>query len=722
MGDDEAVRDFPNNDQRFAFCNSVYERARNMTSQQFAVTIASLNAAALRTEQLMGHDYLVVPAVLVQGQVLNNNLGTTFLPPDEITDAWAQEWNGVPVVIHDHPTQRGVAVSARTPEILDLRGVGYVFHARATRNGQVQLKGEVWLDVERAEELPELDTIMGRLRVGEKVELSTGFAATTEETPGVHNGESYDRVLHPHGADHLAIFVDSVGACSLKDGCGLGVQQQQSTTVQTLIFPKDHWDSAAEAKKWAKDHDFKSGSVDETDASYRLRQKAPSAFKDNSFRTICLTGADTPGDAACRIKAVIGKLKQQTGNTEEGDAMQESDKEGLVLRLMHTLSGYLSGPPTTITVTDNSEEEDATITAENEGNGGCGGCGDDDEWKAAANAGLGVEARLLLRRLKALDMTNKQIGEVIGRSASTVSQMERGEVLNPAEEVLEKLRNLARQRMGANADNRSDEERRMMLATALESRFGGAGKMVWIDAVFSEERKVVFGVAKEDVTGKTEQLFSASFEMPENSTEITFMDPAEVARRVVYEPVGNEAAENKETEQMNEKEKVENQVEETKVEDQVEETKTEETKTEPVAANQNGQEEQAPTPEKQEADGKDEVIAALQETIRQQGEQIAEQGETIAALQETVKPAVEERERKRQSLVEVLAANESVPFDKAELEAKPVEELEKLQAMARGEHYAGRGGPQIATQAGEPQFAEPVKYWETDTQQKKDGE
>jgi len=152
MGDEEANQDFPKNPPRFAFCNSVYDTAKKKARarNQLSLVTAILQGTSLRTEKLQGRDHLVAPAVLVQGQILHNNLGVTFLPPEEITDKWAEEWNGAPVVVHDHPTSRGVSISARTPEILDQRGVGFVFHARVERNGVTQLKAEVWLDIERA--------------------------------------------------------------------------------------------------------------------------------------------------------------------------------------------------------------------------------------------------------------------------------------------------------------------------------------------------------------------------------------------------------------------------------------------------------------------------------------------------------------------------------------------------------------------------------------------
>jgi len=76
-------------------------------------------------------------------------------------------------------------------------------------------------------------------------------------------------------------------------------EEQQSTTVQSLIFGKSKFSTATEAKKWAKDHDFRNDKVDETESSFRLRQREPSDFEEKSFRTIELKDG---------VKAVIGKL------------------------------------------------------------------------------------------------------------------------------------------------------------------------------------------------------------------------------------------------------------------------------------------------------------------------------------------------------------------------------------------------------------------------------
>lgn len=74
-------------------------------------------------------------------------------------------------------------------------------------------------------------------------------------------------------------------------------RKSDATEVQTLIFDKTKFDRSA-AKKWAKEHDYKSGNVEDTEDSFRLRQRDPGDFV--RMRTIEFE----PG-----IKAVVGPLK-----------------------------------------------------------------------------------------------------------------------------------------------------------------------------------------------------------------------------------------------------------------------------------------------------------------------------------------------------------------------------------------------------------------------------
>lgn len=195
-----------------------------VTAKQQRAVVRVLSENTSRTATLMGRAFRVIPAVLVRSQVLRNNLGVAFLPADEITDDWAELWNGIPVLVGDHPRQHGQSVSARTPELWDARAAGWVFDAQAEQESANvrRLVAEVWLDESRAAVVPGLRAILDRVRAGQAVELSTGFVTRVESRGGEFQGESFEMVMRPANPDHLVISTEMTGACSVEDGCGLG--------------------------------------------------------------------------------------------------------------------------------------------------------------------------------------------------------------------------------------------------------------------------------------------------------------------------------------------------------------------------------------------------------------------------------------------------------------------------------------------------------------------
>lgn len=182
------------------------------------ITLAVQVAGPVRTETLMGRDFRVFPAVLVREQVLNNNLGPTFLPAEEIA-ASVDAWNGIPVVIR-HPRSRGMPVSARSPEVLNARGAGFLFRSRFEK---AALKADVFIDVSRAGEMEDTGDVVNQVDSGEIGELSTGFGTNLEKVEGTFGGKKFSAILRDIRPDHLALLPDEVGACSVSDGCGLGV-------------------------------------------------------------------------------------------------------------------------------------------------------------------------------------------------------------------------------------------------------------------------------------------------------------------------------------------------------------------------------------------------------------------------------------------------------------------------------------------------------------------
>lgn len=78
----------------------------------------------------------------------------------------------------------------------------------------------------------------------------------------------------------------------------------KALTIQTLIMSKTRFKTVSEAAQWVRDHGFKARhqgkGPDETQTSYRFRQRDPGDFRPGRFRTIELTRG---------VKAVMGELK-----------------------------------------------------------------------------------------------------------------------------------------------------------------------------------------------------------------------------------------------------------------------------------------------------------------------------------------------------------------------------------------------------------------------------
>lgn len=106
--------------------------------------------------------------------------------------------------------------------------------------------------------------------------------------------------------------------------------RRDGSQVQTLIFDKKVFPTRQSATRWAREHDFRADKVDETENSWRLRQREPGDFV--RFRTIRMTRG---------VQAVIGPLKTGrraetdintpaiAGNHKEGSKMPDTLKEVL---------------------------------------------------------------------------------------------------------------------------------------------------------------------------------------------------------------------------------------------------------------------------------------------------------------------------------------------------------------------------------------------------------
>jgi hypothetical protein len=79
-------------------------------------------------------------------------------------------------------------------------------------------------------------------------------------------------------------------------------KMKKETEIQTLIFDKDKF-TEAQVRRWIDEHDFEiNPGLDETENSFRARQRDPIEFQEGSFRTIEITDG---------VQAVIGRLKEE---------------------------------------------------------------------------------------------------------------------------------------------------------------------------------------------------------------------------------------------------------------------------------------------------------------------------------------------------------------------------------------------------------------------------
>lgn len=159
----------------------------------------------------------MVPVIMARADVPMN--GSLF-PVEEM---WPATWNGVPVTV-GHPETGDQFESANQPGTLTEWAVGKIFNAAVDG---LLLKGEAWIDVERAEKVR--PGLVALIESGEPMDVSTGYFCDGEAARGVLNGKEYqaiDRAIRP---DHLALLPDEEGACNWDDGCGVRSNKRGST-------------------------------------------------------------------------------------------------------------------------------------------------------------------------------------------------------------------------------------------------------------------------------------------------------------------------------------------------------------------------------------------------------------------------------------------------------------------------------------------------------------
>jgi hypothetical protein len=180
-------------------------------------------AGKVRREKLHGRDYFVAPLSMIVPGVLNGSDGPIYYPPEEGAKS-PDSWNIMPIVVNHPKDKDGKFVSARDPEVLNAYGIGYVFRA----NHSNKLAAEGWFDLENTKRIE--PRVYNALERNQVMPLSTGLFIERQPAPegATFNGMAYTHIARNYRPDHLAILPDSDGACSVKDGCGLNVNQSDT--------------------------------------------------------------------------------------------------------------------------------------------------------------------------------------------------------------------------------------------------------------------------------------------------------------------------------------------------------------------------------------------------------------------------------------------------------------------------------------------------------------
>ncbi len=162
-----------------------------------------------------GRTFLVAPVVASVGGVMNGEWG----PAEEFAKTII-DWDGQPITIN-HPTNAaGEYISAHD-------GGDPVGFLSTPRVEDGKFKAMAWFDVSLLETSKPGKKIISNLEAGILTEVSTGYFCDREETPGDYNGVPFVAIQRNIQPDHLAILPDGIGACSVREGCGIPRANQQ---------------------------------------------------------------------------------------------------------------------------------------------------------------------------------------------------------------------------------------------------------------------------------------------------------------------------------------------------------------------------------------------------------------------------------------------------------------------------------------------------------------
>lgn len=218
------------------------ERFAGNAESSFEHLVANLGKPERRT--LSGREFLVAPITIFPpgGGVMTGSKGALFYS-DRVCAANLGGWNHIPITARHPVAANGKHVSAADPDVLDKQRLGFLLNDRM-EDGKRRVDG--WYDLESVRNYDARNgtRILNGLESGEPLEVSTGLL--TDDSPAAenanHNGRAYAHEVRGWTPDHLAVLPDQVGACAIKDGCGVN----NARRGVTMTDPRSIWQKLGE--------------------------------------------------------------------------------------------------------------------------------------------------------------------------------------------------------------------------------------------------------------------------------------------------------------------------------------------------------------------------------------------------------------------------------------------------------------------------------------------
>lgn len=173
------------------------------------------NSAEHRYETIDGKRYLVVPCVMMNEGVHRGTEGPV-LYRGSVLSRFPEADNNKPVV-NDHPKDKSGKMTTFNVETIESQQFGFLMNCSYVEEGKKRI-GEAFIDEDKANRIDK--RIVQRIMNGKMTELSTGYSAEVTIGDGVFNGESYKYEATELHLDHLAVLLDTKGACSIAKGAG----------------------------------------------------------------------------------------------------------------------------------------------------------------------------------------------------------------------------------------------------------------------------------------------------------------------------------------------------------------------------------------------------------------------------------------------------------------------------------------------------------------------